>query len=77
MKLPPVPNECDRSPQAGPAYFDYSDMDSYGGGGYGIGRRQSVAILASALGEKTWKILAAAFFLAALIFFYGVGTTSG
>ena len=30
MKLPPVPNECDRSPQAGPAYFDYSDMDSYG-----------------------------------------------
>jgi len=30
MKLPPVPNECDRSPQAGPAYFDYSDMDAYG-----------------------------------------------
>jgi len=30
MKLPPVPNEYDRSPQAGPAYFDYTDMDAYG-----------------------------------------------
>jgi hypothetical protein len=30
MKLPPVPNEADRSPVAGPAYFDYNDMDAYG-----------------------------------------------